>query len=80
MPTPDLLSPDPEETISPADVRRIRESLGMTLEDLARYLGLRRKSQAAHLESGRTLARGPVARLLRLLESSEGRILDGKIR
>jgi DNA-binding transcriptional regulator YiaG len=65
--------------MTPEEVAKLRESLEMTQEDLARYLGLRHKSQVAHLESGRTRVTGPVLRLLRLLEDTDGKILE-KIR
>lgn len=56
----------------PADVRALRLSLGMTQDEMADYLGLRDKSQVAHLESGRTPARGPVRRLLWILQQTGG--------
>ena len=53
--------------MSGAEVRQLREKLGMTLQEMADYLGLRHRSQAAHLESGRTKVYGAKLRLLQKL-------------
>lgn len=53
--------------MTPDDVRRLRESVGMTQQEMADYLGLRHRSQVNHLESGRTKVSGPVRLLLEQL-------------
>lgn len=53
--------------MSGEQVRRLRESLSMTQQDLADYLGLRHRSQVAHLEGGRTRIAGAKLRLLEQL-------------
>ena len=62
--------------MEPHEVRELRESLGMTLEDMARYLGLRHRSQALHLENGRTAVRGAKLKMLLLLRDTGGKILS----
>ncbi len=64
--------------MSPAELMKLRESMGLTQDDLAKYLGLRHRSQVSQLEKGRTAIDGPVLRLLQILIDSEGRILKGK--
>lgn len=61
------------------ELRLLRESLGMTQEDVADYLGLRHKSQVAHLESGRSAISGAKLRLLEALRESGGKNISGKI-
>lgn len=45
-------------------IKKLRLSLKMSQDELARYLGLRHRSQVAHLESGRSAAYGSKAILL----------------
>jgi len=54
-------------TMSGDEVRQLRETLGMTLPEMADYLGLRHRSQVAHLESGRTKIYGAKLRMLQEL-------------
>jgi transcriptional regulator with XRE-family HTH domain len=54
------------------DVRRLRERLGWTYQQMADYLGLRHRSQALHLESGRSAVRGSKLRLLEVLAEAAG--------
>jgi DNA-binding transcriptional regulator YiaG len=56
------------------EVREIRESLGLTQEELARWLGLSGRSNVAHIEAGRKAVTGPIARLMQLLRDSDGKI------
>src|SRR5262245_53359787 len=53
--------------MTPKQIHDLRVSLGMTLQDMADYLGLRHKSQAHHLETGRTAATGAKLKMLELL-------------
>jgi DNA-binding transcriptional regulator YiaG len=55
--------------MTPDQVRALRESAQMTQDELARYLGLRHRSQVAHLEAGRSQVRGAKLRLLELLRA-----------
>ena len=60
--------------MSGQDVKAIRESLGLTQDELARWLGLSGRSNVAHIEAGRKAITGPVRRLMELLRDSEGRL------
>ena len=62
--------------MTPIAIRLLRESLGMTQEDLARYLGFATKGAVSHLEAGRKRPTGPVLRLLEILRDSGGKILQ----
>jgi DNA-binding transcriptional regulator YiaG len=66
--------------MTPDQIKTLRDSLRLTQTGLARVLGLRHKSQVAHLESGRTPATGPVLRLLSLLASDPGKRILKKLR
>jgi len=59
------------------EVMAIRRKANMTQDELAVYLGLRHRSQVRHLESGRTLATGPKAVLLRKLAKETSRKKPG---
>jgi transcriptional regulator with XRE-family HTH domain len=48
-------------------VKALRETLGMTQQEMADYLGLRHRSQVTHLENGRTRVAGAKLRLLEAL-------------
>jgi len=56
-------------------LRALRKKLKMSQINLARYLGLRDKSQVSHMESGVTRICGPKLQLLKLLEATNGRVL-----
>lgn len=56
------------------DFKAIRESLGLTQDELGRWLGLSGRSNVAHIEAGRKAITGPVRRLMELLRESEGRL------
>jgi DNA-binding transcriptional regulator YiaG len=80
---PGLHSEDDQRKLSgmtPEQIFQLRKRLDITQTDLARVLGLRHKSQVAHLESGRTPATGPVLRLLSLLASDPGKRILKKLR
>jgi transcriptional regulator with XRE-family HTH domain len=49
------------------DLKELREDLGWTQDDMARYLGLRHRKQAHDLESGRCQIRGAKLVLLQQL-------------
>jgi transcriptional regulator with XRE-family HTH domain len=53
------------------DVQRLRLKLGWTYQQMADYLGLNDRSQARHLESGRTAVRGPKLKLLEALAAAQ---------
>jgi DNA-binding transcriptional regulator YiaG len=55
------------------EIRQLRESLGMTQDDLARYLGLATKGAVSHMENERKSPTGPVLRLLEILRQTGGK-------
>ncbi len=66
--------------MSPGEVRKLREGLGMTQSDLAEYLGLTSKGQVSRLETGDREVRGPVLRLLEILRQTGGETFSRKYR
>jgi len=56
-------------------VKEIRESLALTQEELAHWLGLKGRSSISHLEVGRHAITGPIRRLMELLRDTDGEIL-----
>lgn len=59
--------------MTPDDLRQLRERLQLTQDELRRYLGLSSRSQACHLESGRSHIRGAKAILLARLAACKKR-------
>jgi putative transcriptional regulator len=59
--------------MKPEEVRKLRESLGMTQAELAEYLGLETRGAVSRLETGDRRPTGPVLRLLHILEQTGGK-------
>ena len=55
--------------MSPQEVKSLREAARMTQDEMARYLGLRHRSQVHYLEAGRCQVRGAKLRLLEMLRA-----------
>jgi transcriptional regulator with XRE-family HTH domain len=53
--------------MTPEEVKRLRESVGMTQAELADYLGLGSRSQICRMEKGAQKVTGPLVRLLQQL-------------
>jgi DNA-binding transcriptional regulator YiaG len=62
--------------MKPHDIKALRESLGMTQDDLARYLGLATKGAVSRMESGGRAPTGPVLRLLLILRQTGGKLFQ----
>jgi DNA-binding transcriptional regulator YiaG len=64
--------------MKPEEVRKLRESLGMTQAELAEYLGFETKGAVSHLETGARRPTGPVLRLLHILQQTGGKTFPSK--
>lgn len=56
------------------EMREIRTRFGLTMEELARFLGLT-EGAISYFEAGKRRISGPVERLMLLLRDSNGRLL-----
>jgi DNA-binding transcriptional regulator YiaG len=59
--------------MTPEEIRLLRESLGMTQEELAHRLGLETRGAVSHWEAGRKSPTGPALAALRMLAQKKSK-------